>query len=74
MEALILVTTLGGPTMFVLIGVPRAQNRHVERVSNPPAKILIGAPHNVNPLIFRNNSQRMVAGFVARGRSTRWTH
>ena len=32
MEALILVVTLGGPTMFARIGVMRALNRHVERV------------------------------------------
>jgi len=31
MEALILVVTLGGPTMFARIGVMRALNRHVER-------------------------------------------
>jgi hypothetical protein len=32
MEALILVATLGGPTMMARIGVLRALNRHVERV------------------------------------------
>ena len=32
MEALILVVTLGGPTMFARIGVMKALNRHVERV------------------------------------------
>ena len=32
MEALILVATSGGPTMFARIGVMRALNRHVERV------------------------------------------
>jgi hypothetical protein len=32
MEALILVATLGGPTMFARIGVMRALSRHVERV------------------------------------------
>ena len=32
MEALMLVVTLGGPTMFARIGVMRALNRHVERV------------------------------------------
>jgi hypothetical protein len=31
MEALILVATLEGPTMFARIGVMRALNRHVER-------------------------------------------
>ena len=31
-EALILVATLGGPTMFARIGMMRALNRHVERV------------------------------------------
>jgi hypothetical protein len=38
MEALILVATLGGPTMFARIGVLRALNRHVERVFNPDRK------------------------------------
>ena len=38
MEALILVATLGGPTMFARIGVMRALNRHVERVFDPPGK------------------------------------
>jgi len=38
MEALILVATLGGPTMFARIGVMRASNRHVERVFNPNRK------------------------------------
>jgi hypothetical protein len=32
MEALIVVVTLGGPTMFARIGMMRALNRHVERV------------------------------------------
>src|SRR3982074_2211339 len=32
MEALILVATLGGPTMFARIGVMRELNRHIERV------------------------------------------
>ena len=34
LEALILVATLGGPTMFAQIGVMRALNRHVERLFN----------------------------------------
>ena len=38
MEALLLVTELGGPTMFTRIGVMRALNRHVERVFNPDRK------------------------------------
>jgi hypothetical protein len=38
MEALILVATLGGPTMFARIGIMRALNRHVERVFNSPRK------------------------------------
>jgi hypothetical protein len=38
MEALILVVTLGGPTMFARIGVMRALNRRVERVFNPDRK------------------------------------
>ena len=42
MEALILVATLGGPTMFARIGVMRALNRHVERVFDPSRKIRIG--------------------------------
>jgi hypothetical protein len=37
-EALILVATSGGPTMFARIGVMRALNRHVERVFNPDRK------------------------------------
>jgi hypothetical protein len=32
MEALILVATHGGPTMFARIGIMQALNRHVERV------------------------------------------
>jgi hypothetical protein len=35
MQALILVATSGGPTMFPRIGVMRALNRHVERVFDP---------------------------------------
>jgi hypothetical protein len=38
MEALILVATSGGPTMFTRIGVMRALNHHVERVFNPDRK------------------------------------
>jgi hypothetical protein len=38
MEALILVATLGGPTMFARIGVMRALNRHVERVYDTSRK------------------------------------
>ena len=38
MEALILVATSGGPTMFARIGVLRALNRHVARVFDPPRK------------------------------------
>jgi hypothetical protein len=37
MEALILVATLGGPTMFAR-SVMRALNRNVERVFNPDRK------------------------------------
>jgi len=37
-EALILVATSGGPTMFARIGVMRALNRHVERVFDPSRK------------------------------------
>jgi hypothetical protein len=38
MEALILVATSGGPTMFARIGVMRALNRHDEREFNPDRK------------------------------------
>src|SRR6266576_3147857 len=38
MEALILVATSGGLTMFARIGIMRALNRHVERVFNPDRK------------------------------------
>jgi hypothetical protein len=38
MEALILVATLGGPTMFARIGVMRALNRNVVREFNPVLK------------------------------------
>jgi len=38
MEALILVATSGGPTMFARIGIMRALNRDVERVFNPDRK------------------------------------
>ena len=38
MEALILVATLGGPTMFARIGVMRALNRNVERVFDTARK------------------------------------
>jgi hypothetical protein len=38
MEALILVATSGGPMMFARIGVMRALNRGVDRVSNPDRK------------------------------------
>src|SRR5437899_2232478 len=38
MEALILVATLGGPTMFARIGIMQALNRHVVRTFNPSRK------------------------------------
>jgi hypothetical protein len=38
MEALILVATHGGPTMFARIGIMRALNRHVERVFDTPSR------------------------------------
>jgi hypothetical protein len=38
MEALILVATLGGPTMFARIGVMRALNRNAERTFDPSRK------------------------------------
>jgi len=37
-EALILVATLGGPTIFARIGIMRALKRHVERVFDPSRK------------------------------------
>ena len=37
-EALILVATLGGPTMFARIGVMRALNRNAVREFNPDRK------------------------------------
>jgi hypothetical protein len=40
MEALILVATLGGPTMFARIAVMRALNRSDERVFNADRKDL----------------------------------
>jgi hypothetical protein len=41
MEALILVVTLGGPTMFARIGVMQALNRNAVREFNPIANIPI---------------------------------
>jgi hypothetical protein len=38
MEALILVATLGGPTMFARIGIMKALSRHTARVFNPDRK------------------------------------
>src|SRR4030088_2202104 len=38
MEALILVATLGGPTMFARIGVMRALNRNVEQTFDSTRK------------------------------------
>jgi hypothetical protein len=38
MEALILVATSGGPTMFARIGIKRALNRHVVREFKPDRK------------------------------------
>jgi hypothetical protein len=38
MEALILVATRGGPTMFARIGIMRALNRHVVREFHPDRK------------------------------------
>jgi hypothetical protein len=43
MEALILVATLGGPTMMARIGIIRALNRNVERVFNPDRKASAGS-------------------------------
>jgi hypothetical protein len=37
-EDLMLIATLGGPTMFARIGVMRALNRNVERVFDPSRK------------------------------------
>ena len=38
MEALLLVTELGGPVMFARIGIMRALNRHHVREFNPDRK------------------------------------
>jgi hypothetical protein len=38
MEALMMVATQDGPTMFARIGIMRALNRHVERAFNPSRK------------------------------------
>jgi cob(I)alamin adenosyltransferase len=38
LEALLLVVTLGGPTMFARIGIMRALNRHVERTFDSSRK------------------------------------
>ena len=38
MQALILVATHGGPTMFARIGIMRGLNRHVERAFDAPGK------------------------------------
>jgi hypothetical protein len=38
MEALMLVADRDGPPMFARVGVMRALNRNVERVSNPNRK------------------------------------
>jgi hypothetical protein len=51
MEALILVATLGGPTMFARIGVMRALNRHVERVFDPSRKDLRLLPGDAKRLL-----------------------
>ena len=48
MEALILVATLGGPTMMARIGVTRALNRHVVREFNPDRKKPKRAGGNLN--------------------------
>jgi hypothetical protein len=50
MEALMLVATLGGLTMFARIGIKRALNRHVERVFNPSRK----DPHWGRPKLARD--------------------
>jgi hypothetical protein len=42
MEALILVATAGAPTMFARIGIMRALNRHVARVSILTRRTIIG--------------------------------
>jgi hypothetical protein len=38
MQALLIVATRGGPTMFARIGVMTAPSRHVEPVFNPGQK------------------------------------
>jgi hypothetical protein len=46
MEALILVATHGGPTMFARIGIMRALNRHNSRGSTLSTKSRAGAGAN----------------------------
>jgi hypothetical protein len=46
MEALILVATYGGPTMFARIGVMQALNRGHVASSTPRKRSLIGAGAN----------------------------
>jgi hypothetical protein len=46
MEALLLVVEQNGPTMFARIGVMRALNRHVERVSVQSGRTRIGENGN----------------------------
>jgi hypothetical protein len=40
MLRLILVATLGGPTMLARVGIMRASNRHVARVFGPSGSII----------------------------------
>jgi hypothetical protein len=84
MEALILVATHNGPTMFARIGVMRALNRHVERVFDPTRKEHHwGAPQAsggpmtvfiyVNPegVAFEYEVPERIAWFLA-SRTIRW--
>jgi hypothetical protein len=65
MEALILVATLGGPTMFARIGIMRAVNGHTFGSSTYRKRIRIGVvasrPATAN-LPFLQNKQRQFGG------------
>src|SRR3979490_1548523 len=67
MEALILVATLGGPTMFARIGVMRALNRNVERVFDPSRK----DKHWGRRKLARISRVCCILGLVAKARSPR---
>ena len=60
-----LVVSLGGPTMFARIGVIRALDRHVERVSIRNAKIVIGRAEACARPIARTRAIRRIFRFLA---------